>query len=40
MIASHVEMQGMWIGGGGECGSGIHNTCRMACVENKLVGCN
>ncbi len=40
MIASHVEMQGMWIGGGGECGSGIHNTCRMECVENKLVGCN
>jgi len=40
MIASHLEMQGMWAGGGGECGIGIHNTCRMACVESKLVGCN
>ncbi len=27
-------------GGDVECGSGIHNTCQMACDENKLVGCN
>ncbi len=26
--------------GGGECGGGIRSTCWMACVKNKLVGCN